>query len=166
MQNTILTAHNHYADQYGIDRELLAAAYRRYHEEAIVTLQAKPFAGVQEVLERICATGRYNYIFTHRKHGETMAYLRKYGLDGCFRDIIGPESACFARKPAPDAVLYLVEKYHMDPAETVMVGDRECDLGSGRNAGIQTAHLMCAIAPETLECDWRLDDFGQMLALL
>ena len=47
-----------------------------------------------------------------------------------------------------------------------MVGDREIDLGSGRNAGVRTAHLVCALAPEELACDWRLHSFAQMLALL
>ena len=69
-------------------------------------------------------------------------------------------------KPAPDAVLYLMKAYNMDPETTVMVGDRECDLGSGRNAGIRTAHLICPVAPETLDCNWRFDHFAQMLDLL
>jgi len=166
MLDTIAAARDYYADKFGIDRELLATAYGYYHKEAAASLRAEPFAGVQEVLEHIRATGRHSYIFTHRKYEETIAYLRKYGLDSYFQDIIGPDSPHFAWKPAPDAVLYLMEKYQMDPSRTVMIGDRDCDLGSGRNAGIQTAHLICAAAPETLVCDWRLNDFGQMLALL
>jgi phosphoglycolate phosphatase-like HAD superfamily hydrolase len=47
-----------------------------------------------------------------------------------------------------------------------MVGDRDCDLGSARNAGIKTAHLVCAAVPENLNCDWRLVDFKQMLEML
>ena len=94
---------------------------------------------------------------------ETVAYLEKYGLAGYFTHIIGPGSEGFAVKPAPDAVLFLTERYGMDPAETVMVGDRECDLGSGRNAGIRTAHLVCPVAPETLDCNWRFESFAQML---
>ena len=118
------------------------------------------------MLEKIRATGRYSYIFTHRKNAETRLYLEKYGLDGYFRDIIGPDTPHFALKPAPDAVLYFMEKYGMDPSETVMIGDRDCDLGSGRKAGIGSVHLVCAAAPEDLVCDWRLHDFGEMLSML
>lgn len=166
MLDNIGAARNYYANKYGLDPELLLEAYNRHHKEAIAVLRAKPIAGVQEVLERIRATGRHSYIFSHRKYAETVAFLKKYGLDGYFQEIIGQDTENFAWKPAPDAVLYLMEKYNMKPEETVMVGDRDCDLGSARNAGILTAHLVCAVAPETLDCTWRLKDFVQMLSLL
>ncbi len=166
MLDNIGAARKYYAEKYGLDPELLLEAYNRYHKQAIAVLRAKPIAGVQEVLEHIRATGRHSYIFTHRKYAETVAFLKKYGLEGYFRDIIGQDTANFAWKPAPDAVLYLMEKYKMKPEETVMVGDRDCDLGSARNAGILTAHLVCAVAPETLDCNWRLADFSQMLSML
>ena len=41
----------------------------------------------------------------------------------------------FPGKPAPDAVLYLLEKHGLDPAETIMIGDRDLDGQSGINAG-------------------------------
>ena len=163
---TIPAARNHYADAYGIDREALAEAYGRYHARANEALAAQPYAGVREVLEHICAAGNHNYIFTHRKVWETELYLKKYGMEPYFREVVGPETPGFALKPAPDAVLYLMKKYGMRTEDTVMVGDRECDLGSGRSAGIGAVHLVCAAAPEDLVCDWRLEDFGRMLALL
>ena len=166
MLDTIPTARNFYADKYGIDREELKNAYEEFHRQANADMEAQPMAGVREVLQRIRENGGHNYIFTHRKLWETEAYLKKYGLLEQFRDLIGPESPCFAVKPAPDAVLYLVKTYGMDPAETVMVGDRECDLGSGRNAGIQALHLVCKEVPEDLVCNWRLEDFGTMLKML
>lgn len=166
MLDNIGAARNYYADKYGLDPEQLLEAYNRHHQKAIAHLRAKPIDGVQEVLEHIRATGRQSYIFSHRKYAETVAFLKKYGLDGYFQEIIGQDTAHFAWKPAPDAVLYLMEKYNMKPEETVMVGDRDCDLGSARNAGILTAHLVCAVAPETLDCNWRLKDFDQMLSIL
>ena len=123
-------------------------------------------AGVREVLKQIRANGGHNYIFTHRKLWETEAYLKKYDLLEEFRDLIGPESPCFASKPAPDAILYLMKTYDMDPEETVMVGDRGCALGSGRNAGIKAMHLVCKEGPEDLVCNWRIQDFGTVLEIL
>ncbi|MBR3978131.1 MAG: HAD-IA family hydrolase [Oscillospiraceae bacterium] len=166
MLDNIAAARNYYASKYGLDPEQLLEAYNRHHQKVIAALQAKPIAGVQAVLEHIRATGRRSYIFTHRKYDETVAFLKKYGLEGYFQEIVGQDTAHFAWKPAPDALLYLMEKYKMKPEETVMVGDRDCDLGSARNAGILTAHLVCAVAPETLDCNWRLKDFDQMLSIL
>lgn len=166
MLDSIRAALNHYAQVFGIPREALNDVYMRYHSASGESLDSLPIAGARDVLERIRATGRHSYIFTHRERTVTARFLEKYGLEGYFRDIIGPDSPHFAVKPAPDAVVYLMEKYGMSPAETVMVGDRECDLGSGRNAGIKTAHLICPLVPETLSCDWRLEDFSHMRTLL
>lgn len=156
-------AQKFYAEKFGIPMEALVAAYERHHSRANRELRAQPMAGVREVLEAIQASGRHNYIFSHRKPAETALYLEKYGLSQYFTHMIGPGSLGFAEKPAPDAVLYLMEAYGMDPKETVMIGDRECDLGSGRSAGVCTAHLVCAAIPETLNCTWRFESFEQML---
>lgn len=155
-----------YAEKFGISREAVAAAYERYHQIANRELRAAPMEGVRQVLAAIVASGRKNYIFSHRKPEETVAYLEKYGLSQYFTHIIGPGSEGFAWKPAPDAVLHLAKTYAMAPSETVMVGDRECDLGSARSAGIKTAHLVCSVAPETLDCNWRFESFDEMSKLL
>jgi HAD superfamily hydrolase (TIGR01509 family) len=166
MLETIPITRDFYADKYGIDKDALKDAYMHYHKAFVEGLESVPMAATREVLEAICASGRHNYIFTHRKHDETMDFLRKYDLTHYFRDIICPEHPNFAWKPAPDAVDYLMKTYDMDPAQTAMIGDRERDLGSGRNAGIKTVHLICPLAPETLECDYRLNDLGDMLKML
>lgn len=166
MLQNIPFARDYYADKFGISREELKSAYEEFHRQANADMAALPMEGVREVLRRICGMGRHNYIFTHRKLWETEAYLKKYGLQDLFRELVGPESPCFAVKPAPDAVRYLMGKYQMLPEETVMIGDREIDLGSGRNAGAKAMHLVCRTAPEALVCDWRLEEFGTMLDML
>ena len=166
MLGRLAHAQKFYAKKFGIPMEDVIAAYERHHLRSNRELRAKPMAGVREILETVCATGRHNYIFSHRNPAETADYLEKYGLSQFFTHVIGPSSEGFAEKPAPDAVLYLMKTYNMAPEETDMVGDRECDLGSGRNAGIQTAHLLCATIPETLNCNWRFEHFKQMLDLL
>lgn len=50
--------------------------------------------------------------------------------------IFGRENA--APKPSPDGILQIIEKWGISPTETVIVGDHEYDLASGKNAGIQT----------------------------
>ena len=166
MLHNIDYAHTFYANKFGIDKELLIATYTGYHQKVNPLLLAKPMADIQKVLSRICETGRKNYIFTHRKCSTTAQYLEKYDLARYFEEIVGPESACFAYKPAPDALLYLMDKYGMTPEDAVMVGDRDCDLGSARNAGIKTAHYVCSLAPETLCCDFRFENYQKMLAHL
>lgn len=166
MLENIPAARNHYADLYGIPREELALAYTHYSQEAMKQPTGKPMQGVREVLARICETGRHNYIFTNRNLEQTMRFLQKYDLNGYFRCNIGAESPCFAYKPAPDAILWLKEQFGMTNQNTVMIGDRLCDLESGRNAGVRTVHYVCAMVPENLTCDWRIETYDAMLQML
>ena len=163
---TIATARDHYADLYGIDRKELLERYMHYHRERTPLLPAKPFAGVQEVLRQICQSGGYHYIYTHRDDTETVRYLEKYGLRQYFREIVGSTSPHFAPKPSPDSVSYLMEKYGMTAENAVLVGDRDCDLESARNAGIGTVHLLCPVASQQLECTWQVSNFAEMLTLI
>jgi D-glycero-D-manno-heptose 1,7-bisphosphate phosphatase len=45
---------------------------------------------------------------------------------------------CACRKPNPGMILKALEKYHIDPEQSVLIGDKETDLQAGRNAGIGT----------------------------
>jgi len=155
-----------YGKKFGIDAEKLLGTYHKHHDRTISGFTAKPMAGAEEALKQIQQSGRFNYIFTHRKDWEAVEYLKKYGLEGYFRDIVGQDSPYFAWKPAPDAVLYLMEKYGMTKEDSVMVGDRDCDLASGRNAGIRAVHYVCKAVPEELVCDWRIESFRQMQEML
>lgn len=166
MLQNITVAHNYYADKFGIDRAEFVATYTRFHQAVNPQLLAKPMADIEKVLSYICQTGRKNYIFTHRQSATTAQYLQKYGLDSYFQEIIGPDSPPFAYKPAPDAILYLMDKYSMTAENAVMVGDRDCDLGSARNAGIGTVHYVCAAVPEELSCNWKVESYAQMLKIL
>ena len=166
MLNIIVFAKDHYAEKFDIEPDALNAAYLEFRRQANTEMVAPPMEGVVEVLRRIRDTGRENYIFTHRSLGETQAYLEKNGLAGLFLELVGPETPGFAWKPAPDAITYLLEKYHLNPEETAMVGDREIDLGSGRNAGVKTIHVVCRMVPEDLVCDWQFEDYQTMLQML
>ncbi|MBQ3000692.1 MAG: HAD hydrolase-like protein [Oscillospiraceae bacterium] len=166
MLQNIGVAQHYYAKKYNIPYEELSETYARHHQQLNPQLAAKPMKDIEKVLSKICETGRKNYIFTHRKCSTTAMYLEKYGLDRYFTEIVGPEDTHFAYKPAPDSLLYLMDKYSMTAGDAVMVGDRDCDLGSARNAGIGTAHFVCALVPETLSCDFCFESYEKMLAIL
>lgn len=166
MLQNIGVAQRYYADKFGIVYEDLIETYYSHHNRLNPQLAAEPMADVEKVLKKICESGRKNYIFTHRKCSTTAQYLEKYGLSQYFTEIVGPEAPNFAYKPSPDSLLYLMDKYGMTAEDAVMVGDRDCDLGSARNAGIGTVHFVCAAVPETLSCDFRFESYQEMLLML
>lgn len=96
----------------------------------------KIYAGALQGLKRILARGGRHFLFTHRDK-KAVELIEKQGITELFTEIITIERG-FPYKPAPDAIQYLLEKYSLDKQKTVMVGDREIDIGSGINAGIHT----------------------------
>ena len=149
----------YYSELY--DLPDLKAHYKAY-SEAEKTDPVRTFPGVPEVLRRVREIGAENYIFTNR--GRTIhAMLERAGIAGEFKDIITSKDPGFVVKPAPDTILYLMEKYGGTPENTVMIGDRRCDLESGYSAGCKTIHLLTPSVPQYPECDWRIKDFYEML---
>lgn len=94
-----------------------------------------PFEGMAETLAEIQAQGGRQFIMTHRMADDTKRLLTLHGLEGYFEEIVGPERN-FARKPDPEAINYLVDKYQMPKNQTVMIGDRFMDVLAGNAAGI------------------------------
>lgn len=99
--------------------------------------RATPFPDARDVLAAITERGGKNYLYTHRNHTARW-YLDTYGLSPFFADAVTSEEG-FPSKPAPDAVLALIRRNGLDPAACIMVGDREIDGMSGKNAGIAGA---------------------------
>lgn len=48
-----------------------------------------------------------------------------------------PDDNCDCRKPSGKMIQDLMEKYHIDPKQSFMVGDKIIDAQAGLNAGIQ-----------------------------
>lgn len=87
-----------------------------------------------EVLQQLQDRGVEHYVFTHRGK-TTIPVLDHLGLTGFFREILTSQSG-FDRKPAPDAIDHLVEKYSLQKSSTYYVGDRSLDMQCAKNAGI------------------------------
>lgn len=96
----------------------------------------KPFDGIPEILRHIASHGGRNFLYTHRDK-VALEYFERYGLTDLFSGFVTSEDA-FPNKPAPDALLHILKTYDLDPAQSMMLGDRDIDIGSGVNAGIPT----------------------------
>lgn len=88
----------------------------------------------REVLQALADCSVEQYVFTHRGK-TTIPVLDNLGLTGYFRDIITSQQK-FARKPDPEGLQYLIEKYGLDRNHTFYVGDRSLDMECARNADI------------------------------
>lgn len=93
-----------------------------------------PYKDIPELLEAINKSGGKNFLYTHRDKS-ALEYLDLYDLRHLFTECITCESDCFVHKPAADVIEHLIKKHRLDKEDTVMVGDREIDVLSGKNAG-------------------------------
>lgn len=161
MKDRLGTAVRHFAGEAGEDR--LLQTFRDLEAEAGLQ-DIHPYAGAEEALRTIAARGGTHYLYTHRDRSAVDA-LRRDGLWPLFADAVTGEDG-FPSKPAPEALLHLMNKHGLSAADCVMVGDRPIDLDSGRNAGM--AGLLFdpeGYFPQTA-CAARFQSFPQMLTWL
>lgn len=109
--------------------------------------------GVAEALKQALSKGYHLFLFTNqsgvgrgyysvkavRACNQKMESLFNLPapvfLEVCIATETPDQNQCY-RKPAPCFVLEMIEKYHLDPRQCYMVGDRHTDIQTALNAGI------------------------------
>lgn len=137
MKKTVPETVAYYSQTNGLDEKALLALYTdiRHQEQ---WAEQEPYPGARELLTAILTQGGRNYLFTHRGQS-ARDILKNVGMMGLFEEAVTALEG-FPRKPDPSALLYLIRKHGLVPAETIMIGDRLLDVQTGENAG--TAALL------------------------
>ncbi|MGQ7395622.1 HAD-IA family hydrolase [Streptococcus suis] len=132
-------------------KDLLARDAQKYDKDLAQLNQARAnslrekntdiqlMEGAREVLEWTVQEGIQNFIYTH-KSDNAFQVLVDLGVDHYFTEILTSDSD-FARKPDPEALLYLIEKYDLDKSTTYYIGDRLLDVETALAAGIGSINL-------------------------
>lgn len=134
--------------------------FRKYEHDFCLEPLAVPFPNTIETLKETAHIGK-NFLYTHRGKS-VFCYLNEYGIYDSFTDFITSEDG-FPPKPAPDAVEYFLKKYNLKKSETVMIGDREIDVLSGKNAG--TYGCLFTIDKKETAADFVIDDIKKILEI-
>lgn len=133
---TLYHAIETYARRAGLSPDELMAAFRAHHAQQD---RFPPMAGLRECFARTQQMGCSHYLFTHRDE-RALDQLKQDGLSDAFTDTVTRRDG-FADKPAPDAILHLMQKHGFAPGDAVMIGDRDIDVCSGQAAGVHTMLL-------------------------
>ena len=96
--------------------------------------------GARDVLAWADEAGIQQFIYTH-KGNNAFTILRDLGLEPYFTEILTSQSG-FARKPSPEAAIYLIDKYQLNPDNTYYIGDRTLDVEFAQNSGIQSINFL------------------------
>ncbi|GKX29650.1 phosphoglycolate phosphatase [Vallitalea longa] len=151
----------HYKEIYDIDDEFI----QRYTKQRRITEMelCKPFDGIEEICRYINTTDRNNYLYTHR--GESaLKFLEKYHMYEYFTDFITSQNG-FLRKPSPDAINYLIDKYDIMHDEAIMIGDRDLDILSAKNAGIHTCFLTDGDGTDSI-ADYTVNNIEKLYSII
>ena len=119
-------------EEYGVSAEQLQQRYTQISGSKYLDIKTMKYA--IDVLRLLESRGVENYVFTHRGK-TTVPVLDNLKMTHFFKEIITSQSG-FPRKPDPEAIHYLIDKYGLDPSATCYVGDRRLDMECARNAGI------------------------------
>ena len=126
-----------------LDAGAMKAAFARRNDSRIEAIRAMPHAG--ECLAALRNAGHRSFVYTHRGAScETI--LLQNGLTAYFTEIVTALSG-FPRKPAPDAILYLMEKYGLERESCFYIGDRSLDVEAAERAGIGSILLLDPQSP-------------------
>lgn len=68
---------------------------------------------------------------THRLTESTWELLKEYQLAHLIEEVVGIDQD-FPRKPNPASLNYLIDTFHLERTDTMMIGDRRLDIEAGK----------------------------------
>lgn len=94
----------------------------------------KPYDGIIDLLRELRENGIITAVVSNKADYGVQKLCAKY-FPGLFDFVVG-EREGIRRKPCPDSLLAVVEKFGVELKETVYVGDSDVDLQTAANAGV------------------------------
>jgi phosphoglycolate phosphatase len=122
------------------------------------------YPGVKETLEKIIQT---KIMLTNKPEIISREITNIFGITHHFREIIGGDT--FPRKkPDPFAINLMLERYGVDRAKALMIGDTATDVETAQNAGIEylTVSYGYALPGELNHTNGRIHNFTDLLPIL
>lgn len=125
--------------------ELTVKAAREFRRAS--TEYIRLYDGVIDMLEELTRAGKKLYVLSNAQRVFTLPEIQELGIEKYFEDI-SLSSDFGAMKP--DATFYqqLLERNHINPGKTIMIGnDAICDIMAARQAGLHTCYVHSDISP-------------------
>ena len=90
---------------------------------------------LRPLLQELDRAGKHLVLATSKPEHWARAIMARFGLDAWVRDIAGA-TLDGTRTKKGDVIAYALERFQVDPATAVMVGDRRHDIEGGRENGL------------------------------
>jgi phosphoglycolate phosphatase len=133
--NGIVNLMKRAAGENAKDGDKVLADFKAYYK-AHCAEQTKPYKGILTLLDNLKANGVKLAVLSNKAHFATIALAERY-FPEVFDTVAGEnEAAGIRKKPAPDALYAIIERYGANKKETVYIGDSEVDIQTAKNAGV------------------------------
>ncbi|WP_338086408.1 HAD-IA family hydrolase [Liquorilactobacillus mali] len=95
------------------------------------------FNGILPTLQTLTQRSKSLYVVSSKNSVALLRNLENLKIKKYFTDVIGSDQVQHF-KPAPDGVLSIINKYHLNSDDCIMIGDAIFDLRMGKSAGVHT----------------------------
>ena len=113
----------------------LAGFYSAYQE--ISGSRSVLYPGVEEFLVRVADRQATQVIITNKPAQFVPSLLEELGIAHYFDSWLGGDSLP-QKKPDPEPLLYMLNKFSVEPESALMVGDSVNDIAAARTAGVRS----------------------------
>lgn len=146
-----------------------AACYRRIFEDNKKTDFPPLFPHVMETLQILHEAGIRLAIATSRAHQSLMRFVERYQMTPYMEICVGSDDVANP-KPAPDPVVFILERTGISAANTLVVGDMSFDILMGNRAGVHTCGVTYGngTRQELTECkaEYIADEFNDIIKII
>ena len=126
-----------FMSEWGLSREESeqALVYYREHFGTKGLFENVPYAGIGDCLARLKEAGLRLFVATSKPEPLSLRILEHFDLIKYFEAVAG-STMDEQRTKKGEVIAYALGTYGLDPAETVMVGDRKHDVIGARENGV------------------------------
>lgn len=128
-------------DWIGFDDEIYALVDRVARRNHARTRETRIIPGVREMLEELANQYPLAVVSARDEH-TTKSFLDSFELTSFFQ-CIATAQTCTHTKPFPDPIIWAAQQMKVPPHACLMVGDTTVDILAGKQAGAQTAGVLC-----------------------
>ena len=144
-----------------------AALYREYYRPRALDTTTL-FPNVETTLAKLQNSGISLAVATTKSSETAGKMLKHFTIDRYFLQIQGTDATPY--KPDPFIIKKILSDQHWERTETLMVGDTDNDIKTGKNAGIYTCGVtygsMTRLQLENTSPDYMVENIQELLVLV
>lgn len=125
-------------EKYNISLDDFDERYKILSNDDEIIKNVKLIEYGMEICKKIKESGKRNFIISNKDEA-LIKILEKFKVLEYFEDVIFiGKYNIFVKKPEVDAFKYLIDKYDLNPEETLSIGDRDVDVIASQKVNMKT----------------------------